>query len=193
MTRAKGITIVEMLVVFVFAAMLSVLVIQGVGFFLAGYDRVAGANQDARNAVLQRTWFATTVRGMVASRHLERRFKGDPRAFECQTLEALSAESGLPVKVRWSLRDAEEGVALAYEEAANEVDWTVLTRAGPDAALAFEYADRAGNWQQEWPQSRFPRDFLPRAVRLVAEDGETVWLVRLDMHFLPIINDEDYS
>ena len=190
---ATGLTLVEMLVVFVFVALLSVLVVQGLGFFMASYRSVIRANQDAESATLQRTWFATTVQGMVSSRHPGRRFRGTERTFESQTLQALSAESGLPVQVRWLLREVEDGVALAYQEAANEIDWTILTRQGGADALSFQYADRAGNWLRQWPPARAPNaDYLPRAVKLVAETDETVWLVPIDLHFQPIIQDEDY-
>ena len=207
---ANGLTLIEMLVVFVFMALLSVLVVQGLAFFMGNYQSVARAVQDADSAARQRVWFETTVQGMVASRHPARRFMGTAQSFEGQTLQPLSAESGVPIHIRWALGEADSGAVLTYQEAASDVSWTVLTqdpRAGGSRAsvarrgtartdaphLAFQYADRVGNWLPQWPPREFLDDeYLPRAVRLVSAEQQTVWLVQLDLHFQPIIQDEDY-
>ena len=204
---ANGLTVIEMLVVFVFMALLSILVVQGTAFFLGNYQSVARAVQDADGAARQRAWFEATVQGMVASRHPARRFTGTARSFEGQTLQSLSAESGVPVAIRWSVDEAERGTVLTYREMANDVNWTVWTRDSgvrPEARggqggtsdspqLAFQYADRAGNWQPQWPpRDLWRNEYLPRAVQLVSAERETVWLVQLDLHFEPIIQDEDY-
>ena len=198
--RVRGLALIEMLVVFVLVALLSVLIVQGLGFFLANYQAVDRARSDAATASLQRGWFVDTVRGMVAARHRDRRFQGSRDAFEGLTLQALAVESGVPAKVRWSVRETEDATTLAYQEVdrggaadgeTDDVDWVVLTRQGDDAELAFQYADRAGNWQDEWPLGPLG-DYLPRAVRLIAETGETVWFVQVDMHFQPIVPDEEF-
>lgn len=207
---ANGLTIIEMLVVFVFMALLSVLVVQGMAFFLGNYQSVARAVQDADGAARQRAWFETTVQGMVASRHPARRFLGTAESFEGQTLQPLSAESGVPVRIRWSVGEADGGAVLTYQEMANDVSWTVLKRDpstdrsrasdGREGTvrteprdLAFQYADSAGNWRQQWPPpDPWDNEYLPRTVQLVSAEQETVWLVQLDIHFQPIIQDEDY-
>ena len=207
---ATGLTLIEMLVVFVFMALLSVLVVQGLAFFMGNYQIVAHAVQDAGSTARQRAWFETTVQGMVASRNPARRFVGTAQSFEGQTLQPLSAESGVPIRIRWALGEAESRAVLTYQEAASDVSWTVLTqdpRAGPSRAnaarrgtarteapqLAFQYADRAGNWLPHWPPREFLDDeYLPSAVRLVSAEQRTIWLVQLDLHFQPIIQDEDY-
>ena len=198
---ATGLTLIEMLVVFVFMALLSVLVVQGIAFFMGNYQSVVRAVQGAEDATRQGAWFETTLQGMVASRHPSRRFRGTAQAFEGQTLQPLSAESGVPVHIRWSLSETDSGAALTYSEVANDVSWTVSThepsrRRAPSVAetseLAFQYADRAGNWQQQWPPDWMNNELLPYAVKLVSSGEETVWLVPLDLDFRPIILDEDY-
>ena len=79
---ATGLTLIEMLVVFVFMALLSVLVVQGLAFFMGNYQIVAHAVQDAGSTARQRAWFETTVQGMVASRNPARRFVGTAQSFE---------------------------------------------------------------------------------------------------------------
>ena len=193
-------TLLEMLVVFVLVAFLSVLVVQGVGFFMGSYQAVVRANHGIAQDSLQRRWFAASVRGMVASQLAVRRFQGASDTLEGLTLQPVVGESGLPVKVRWTLRESASGVALVYREGegAAAVEWAMPlaeTGQGPPSAagLAFQYADRSGSWQEAWPLPRSPRERLPRAVRLVAESGEAIWFVRLDLHYEPVFVDDEVA
>ena len=198
-----GMTLLEMLVVFVLVALLSVLIVQGAGFFLGGYQAVVRANHGIARDALQRRWFAASVRGMVASQLAVRRFQGAPDALEGFTLQPVVGESGLPVKVRWTLRESTSGVVLVYregEDASGEkaIEWTLPvpeTDQGPPSAagLAFQYADHMGGWQDAWPLPHAPRERLPRAVRLVADTGEALWFVRLDLHYEPIFVDDEVA
>ena len=195
--RPAGMTLLEMLVVFVLVALLSVLVVQGAGFFMGSYQTVVRANHGTVQDALQRRWFAASVRAMIASQLTVRRFQGAADALEGLTLQPIVGESGLPVKVRWMLRESPSGVVLVYREGegAAAVEWTLplpeASQAPPSATgLAFQYADRAGNWQDAWPLPGAPRERLPRAVRLVAETGEALWFVRLDLHYEPIFVDD---
>ena len=198
-----GMTLLEMLVVFVLVALLSVLVVQGAGFFLGSYQAIVRANHGVARDALQWRWFAASVRGMVASQLAARRFQGAPDALEGLTLQPVVGESGLPVKVRWTLRESASGVVLVYREGKdasgeNAIEWTLPlpeTSQGPPraAGLAFQYADRVGSWQDAWPLPHSPRERLPRAVRLVAETGEALWFVRLDQHYEPIFVDDEVA
>lgn len=201
--RGAGMTLLEMLVVFVLVALLSVLVVQGAGFFLGSYQAIVRANHGVEQDSLQWRWFAASVRGMVASQLAVRRFQGAPDALEGITLQPVVGESGLPVKVRWTLRESTSGVVLVYregEDASGEkaIEWTLPlpeTGQGPPraAGLAFQYADRVGGWRDAWPLPYSPRERLPRAVRLVAETGEALWFVRLDQHYEPIFVDDEVA
>lgn len=195
--RPAGMTLLEMLVVFVLVALLSVLVVQGAGFFMGSYQAVVRANHGIAQDSLQRRWFAVSVRAMVASQLAVRRFQGTADALEGLTLQPVVGQSGLPVKVRWMLRESPSGVVLVYREGegADAVEWTLplpeTGQAPPSATgLAFQYADRAGIWQDAWPLPGAPRERLPRAVRLVAETGDALWFVRLDLHYEPVFEDD---
>ena len=197
-------SLLEMLVVFVLVSLLSVLVVQGTGFFLGGYQAAVRGNRTDAQEALQRGWFMDSLRGMVASQLAAQRFHGTAETLEGTTLQPLVAESGVPVKVRWTLRQQDgPGFALAYEEgetAGTAIAWTLrLEKARarqPNPAsntLAFQYADRTGAWQDAWPLPRSPREHLPSAVRLVSEAGETVWFVRLDLHYEPVYEDDELA
>lgn len=199
-------SLLEMLAVFVLVALLSVLVVQGVGFFLGGYQTLVRTSRTDAQESLQRGWFAASMRGMVASQLPDRLFRGTPEALEGVTLQPLVAESGVPVKVRWTIRQREgDGFALAYQEGENTettIAWTLpgerASRRSESptptaAALAFQYADSTGAWQNAWPLPRAPRERLPSAVRLASETGATLWLVVLDIHYEPIYEDDELA
>ena len=182
-----GLTLVEMLVVLVLVSLLGTLLIQGAGFFLGQYATVTRVHRDASLAALRQHWFVTTVQGMVPSRLAARRFAGDASSFEGVTLQPLAAESGLPVRVRWSIGDAAAANAgargadsVVYTEAGG-ASWTVLA-AADEERLAFEYADATREWLATWSAEENARERIPRMVRLVSGDGRTLWFARLALY-----------
>ena len=113
---ASGLTLLEMLVVFVLASLVGTLLIQGAGFFLGQYDTVKRIGREASSEALQQRWFASTVHAMVPYLAAERRFVGDPASFQGITTQPLRARSGIPVAARWSIVAGEAGTAVVYDE-----------------------------------------------------------------------------
>ncbi len=181
----QGLTLIEMLVVLVLVSLLGTLLIQGTGYFLGRYAQVTRVHRDASLAALRQHWFVSTVRTMVPSRVETRQFTGDGTAFEGTTLQPLAAESGLPVRVRWSISGDRDGDSVVYTEDGGE-PWTVLTSG--EGELSFEYADATGAWQDQWRAASDARERIPRTVRLVSTEGGTVWLARLELHPVPVPN-----
>ena len=180
-----GLTLIEMLVVLVLVSLLGTLLIQGAGHFLGRYAQVTRVHRDASLASLRQHWFVSTVQTMLSSRVETRQFTGDGAAFEGTTLQALAAEPGLPVRVRWSISGDRGGDSVVYTEGGGE-SWTVLTSGEGD--LSFEYADATGAWRDHWRAPSDARERIPRTVRLVSTEGGTVWLARLALHPEPVPN-----
>ena len=185
-----GMTLLEMLVVLALVALLGTLITQGLGFFR--YDTVQRVARDAGQAGLQQHWFASSVEGMVPYRQLERQFAGDAATFAGITTQPLAAESGMPVRARWTIED--DGVTshvLYREDAAPTNDgpstWTVLRT--PDA-VTFQYAGADGTWLDAWP-AREVGERIPRMVRLVGPSG-VIWLARLDLFPEPVTNYSEF-
>ena len=174
-----------MLVVLVLVSLLGTLVIQGGGFFLGQYATVKRAHRDASLAELRQHWFVSTIQAMVPSRLQVRHFAGDAYAFEGVTLQALAAEPGMPVRVRWSIDGDRGSQDLLYSEG-DSTTWTVLSTERD--ALAFQYADAKRQWHERWPVADDARERIPRMVRLVSEEGRTLWLARLDLFPEPVPN-----
>ena len=113
---ASGLTLLEMLVVFVLASLVGTLLIQGAGFFLGQYDTVKRIGREASSDALQQRWFASTVHAMVPYLAADRRFVGDSGSFQGVTMQPLRARSGIPVAARWSIVAGEAGTAVLYAE-----------------------------------------------------------------------------
>lgn len=185
-------TLLEMLVVLALVALLGTLIAQGLGFFLARYDTVQRVTRDAGQAGLHQHWFASSVQGMVPYRQLARQFTGDAVTFTGITTQPLAAESGMPVRARWTIED--DGVAshvLYQEDAAPTNDgasrWTVLRT--PDR-VAFQYAGADGTWLDAWP-AREVGERIPRMVRLVGPGG-VIWLARFELFPEPVANYSEF-
>ena len=177
-----GVSLLEMLVVLVLASLLSTLLVQGLGFFLAGMEAVQRHSGRAASLAMQQRWFTSTVGAMVPYLAPDRNFIGDAAAFEGVTLEPLNAPPGLPRKIRWSIADDD---SVRYAEG-DELGWIVLQE--PDAALRFEYAGRDGEWRTQWRALPQTRQWIPSLVRLTAEDGRVLWLAGLALHPEPVLN-----
>ena len=183
MNRAamRGLSLLEMLVVLVLASLLSTLLMQGLGFFLAAVERAQRhAGHDAL-AALPQQWFSESVRSMMPFLDPVRGFVGDAQGFEGISLTALASEAGYPKRIRWSI----EGGAVRYREA-DGVDWT-LTEAGNNAGF-FEYADRDGIWGRQWRHTPATLQWMPSQVRLLAVDGSVLWVAHMALHPTPVVN-----
>lgn len=230
---ASGLTLLEMLVVFVLASLVGTLLVQGTGFFLSQYDTVKRIGREASSEALQQRWFASTVHAMVPYPAEDRRFVGDAGYFQGVTTQPLRARSGIPVAARWSVVVGEEGTDVVYTEqpspcppdirdgnrAATQASprdrlattdshfgntfegsvdiactvgdaqfdtagWTVLQSDDP---LAFQYAGLDLGWRDQWPVEAF-RESIPRQVRLVTSDGQTVWTASFSLGPRPVSN-----
>lgn len=177
---ARGLTMVEMLVVLVLVSLLGTLVIQGTVFFLGQFATVKRVHREAAHADLRDHWFASTVEAILPSRQEARRFVGDGTFFEGVTLQPLAAAAGRPLHVRWSI----EGGRVLYSEQGAE-PWTILGEQG--SGLSFQYADSSRQWLERWPIEG-SREHIPRMVRLLSADGQTLWLAHFDLYPEPVPN-----
>ena len=183
----SGLSLLEMLVVLVLTALLSTLLIQGLGLFLSGTESVRRHSGTAAAATLPQRWFTATVSGMMPYLDPERAFTGDGSAFEGLTLASLTDEPGLPRRIRWSITaDGLVRYAEIGELGDEGLEWTILHT--PGTALAFEYAGRNGGWRNLWRASPNERQWIPSQVRLVADGGRVLWLARLSLHPVPVVN-----
>ena len=188
----RGMTLLELLVVLALVALLGTLIVQGLSLFLARYDTVQRVARDAGLAGLRQHWFASSVEGMVPYRQPEFAFRGNANAFAATTIQPLGADSGMPVRIRWSIEDVGPQSLVNYDEApaptnADGSAWTVLARPN---ALAFQYAGSNGDWLDAWPPPE-SAERVPRLVRLISPEG-TVWLAQVGLFPTPVSNYSEF-
>ena len=186
LSRLRGLTLIEMLVVLVLVSLLGTLLMQGAGFFLGRYASVQRVHRDASLAELRQHWFVSTLQAMVPSRIESRRFAGDASRFEGVTLQALAAETGMPVRVQWSIDADRDSSTVLYAEEGAAAPWAV--HSSDAGALAFQYADAARQWHAQWPVEEDALERIPRMVRLVADGDRVLWLARLALFPEPVPN-----
>lgn len=212
---ASGLTLLEMLVVFVLVSLVGTLLIQGAGFFLGQYDNVKRIGREASSEALQQRWFASTVHGMLPYLSPDRNFAGDAAAFQGVTLQPLGARSGVPVAARWAIVETADGAAVIYMEqtspclsdaggtardpaslacpdgasAPGHAHWTVFES---DQPLTFQYAGLDRVWRELWPIAG-TREWIPRQVRLVTTAGQTLWTASFGLYQEPFGNPRDFQ
>ena len=190
---ALGLTMIEMLVVFVLLGLVSTLLFQGTGFFATRYETVQSLHREGSVTGLQQHWFISTVQSLVPYGLEARRFRGNASSFDGITLQALAAEPGMPVSARWYIDDRDGLRAVVYREDperhADGVEWTVLISDEP--GLRFQYADVQGRWRMRWPVDDAPAEWLPRAIRLVSPVNGMLWIARVDASAAPVITDAE--
>lgn len=197
--RARGLTLVELLVTLLLVSLLGTLLVQSISFFAARYESVQRVARQAARADMQQRWFAASVRGLVPEGVPARRFEGGPAAFQGTTLAPLEAPSGLPVVVRWRIAAAANGnSAVGYAESGGP-HRRVLARPQP---LAFQYADAARAWHERWPpegaaearrsaraDDDVAEEWIPTQVRLVAGQ-QVVWVASVAASPIPRVTQD---
>ena len=190
---AIGLTLVEMLVVFVLLALVSTLLFQSTGFFASRYETVQRLHREGSVTGLQQHWFITTVQALVPYGREYRRFRGNESAFEGITLQPLVAEPGMPAATRWYIEERDGVRSVIYREERGPdtggAEWPVFTAADP--GLRFQYADGGGRWRARWPVEDAPNDWLPQAIRLATPAEGTLWVARIDPTAVPVLTEED--
>lgn len=168
-----GLSLLELLVVFVIVSMVSVVLVQGFGFGLAIYERIKTRGDYLGEELLSSHWFRITSNALLPGKNNLTVFVGHSEAFVGVTLNPLIVESGLPVKIRWA---AEDGF-LVYEEGDSSFEVIKLEEG------RFEYQSRQGDWSSEWNSAL--RNFeLPAAIKLV-EGESTRFLAATRTHPFP--------
>lgn len=177
----KGLSLLELLVVFVIISLVSTVLVQGFGFGLALYERVQTRTDRMANELLVNHWFRSSLESLVAGKTVETALAGEAATLTGVTLSSLISAPGSPVYFEWHLGDDE----LLYKEGESEL----IVRDLGGVTHRFEYLDDTGVWQPNWTPSMDKLD-LPVAVRIVVQ-GETLVLAAVRSRLKPDLLLED--
>lgn len=171
----RGLSLLELLVVFVIISLVSTVLVQGFGFGLALYERVQTRTDRIANELLVANWFRSSLEAMVAGKTVETTFHGETDRLRGVTLNPLLGESGSPADFEWRL---DRGV-LTYRESGSEL----TVRDAGETIQRFEYLDSDGAWLSTWSPTPEKLE-LPGAIRVMADEG-TVLLATVRSRLAP--------
>ena len=152
----KGMSLLEMLVVFVIVSLVSSVLVQGFGFGLSLYDRIQTRDDRISREMLVGHWFRYTTNALIAGKQVETSFSGSPFELQAFSYNSLLSRQGAPQEIRWKVQDA----LLYYEEDGEAFELLPLNNESE-----FEYLNSMGEWVSHWEPTISDLD-IPKAVRL---------------------------
>ena len=167
--RNQGMSLLELLVVLVIVSLVSTAIVQGLGFGLALYQRVIGAEAERAKQLRAEEWFRIVNGSLVAQTTPGESLEGTTRQFTAHTMNSLIGDDSVVRPIEWDIR---RGV-LRYKEADGE--YLPVLIVGNDAE--FEYLEESGRWRQTWPITNDSLD-LPRAIRVSTSNRRITAAVR---------------
>lgn len=147
-------TLLELLVVMVILAMVSTLLVQGMGSALVTYERVQRQQQQSMQPTLAYQWFSQTLTGLQAELDEPRFFSGNEHTLSGYTHRPLVGLPGQVSAFSWQLKQNEQReLELWYQQpalASQEVNWKILTWP-PGTTGQFVYRALDGGATLSWP------------------------------------------
>lgn len=171
--RARGMTLLEMLVVLGIAAMALTLGFQSLGQWRRADMAISSLTAQGREQLLVRNWLHASARALhpVA----DAVFSGDSDGWQGTTLQPVMASQGGATRVEWRAENGGTQVTLRLTEGGN-----VLELPLPGVArMRFTYLDSEGTLHPQWPPALGQHDHLPAGIALVLETDTTpprIWL-----------------
>ena len=186
--RARGFTLLEMLVVLLIAGMALALTSQALSQYRRAHERVSASTQGGREYRMAERWFRDSVSGLYAvgppgtpgapaippaspGQEEVPVFRGQARGFSGLTLLPVLAGQGVPTLQSWSITPTRAGnEALALDE-----DGKQLQLPFPDAGrLRLHYLDAKGERHAMWPPAQGQWPQLPAAIVLELGSGAVI-------------------
>ncbi|MGB5855881.1 MAG: type II secretion system protein [Oceanisphaera sp.] len=157
LAKQRGMTLLELLVVMVILAMVSALLVQGMGSALITYERVQRQQQQSMQPTLAYSWLAQTLSGAQAELDEPRQFSGTNNQFSGYTHRPLIGQSGQVSAFSWQLKVTKRNqLQLWYRQSkvnGHDILWQVLSwPAGSQGR--FVYRTLEGGPSNHWPSLR---------------------------------------
>ncbi len=170
--RARGFTLLEMLVTLVISSLAVLMLFQTLAGFSHTRERLAAREAVRNNNAVVLGWIGDSFRGVVAIKAPGMTLQaddpagglhGDADGFTALTLAPLLGPTGTPTKVTWRIARDPDNVHLTYQEDGQEPLSLPLRDADN---LRFAYLDHDGKAQDSWPPKLGEQIALPSAIEL---------------------------
>jgi len=177
--RARGFTLLEMLVVLLISGMALALTTQALGQYQRAQTSAIASERAGREYRLGESWLRNSVRGLypaASEADLARRstavlgadaavilFQGESDGFTGVTLAPVLAGQGVPTRQAWRIQREADGIdRLTVEEQGQTLSLSLPRSAG----LQLHYLDPEGKLHDRWPPRLGIWKQLPEAVVL---------------------------
>lgn len=166
-----GFTLLETLVVLVITALVSVVLVQGMGLVLSARTSVESKLVDADQFILQRNVLLDPLRGVVPD-YPDRPniFAGQLRTVHGFTVKPLQERLGSPVGFTMTM-DYDSGADETFVTYREDRSSPLVIARWPGNVGGFYYRDRVGAWSEVWPPPGSADNPVP----------QTPWLIRIEM------------
>jgi general secretion pathway protein J len=172
-----GLTLLEMMVVLMIAAMALAIGFQSLGQWRQADAAISSVGSRLQRYSLTREWFQASVRGLYPI--AEQAFSGESQRLAGMTLQPVVATQGGLTEVEWEIsREAATGLQLSVREGGQSLDLPLENT----REAGFLYLDSEGKTHRQWPPALGLHENLPAAVvlQLTSEDGEQrLWSARI--------------
>jgi len=184
MKQYSGFTLLETLVVLVLVSLISVLLMQGLGFVMQLRTHFVEQIDDLQQGALQEHWFRSSTSSLFpASKTSPYLFHGKPKVLTGLTMAAINQDIGVPTPFKWALQTEQDRTILYYYPdliKQPNLKWQVMDWYGHEGK--FQYLSTTGRWFNQWPPDKFEQiPQLPEAILFTAKRRQHTlqWLVNI--------------
>ncbi|MCV6637872.1 prepilin-type N-terminal cleavage/methylation domain-containing protein [Candidatus Albibeggiatoa sp. nov. NOAA] len=184
MNKKSGFTLLEVLVVLVLVSLISMLLMQGLGFVLQLRTQFVNQIDDLQQGALQEYWFRSSVRSLFpAGKETNHVFTGDKQSLSGLTMASIHEEAGTPTPFKWALLPQKDKTILYYYPdliKQPKQKWPIMEWFGKEGQ--FQYLSADGRWSETWPPTKFEQATqLPEAILFTAKrrQHKLQWLVSI--------------
>ncbi len=164
-SRNRGLTLVEMLVVIMLVSMVVTLLVQGLGSSMGLYQRIVSEQGQRYHHAMIFSWLRDSIEAAVPNSFEKERFNGSLYALNLATFSPLIDTAYTNKIISWQVTDSPPWV-LEYQEGSELIKLPLSV----DSRPYFEYQDQDQRWHDRWPVKS--ADYrLPEAVRFVVGEA----------------------
>jgi len=194
--KARGFTLIEVLVVIVLLGLMTFLLMQTMSQVMFLRFRFVSHLESLQVGRVQEHWYRQIVSSVItglpapastgsstSSSTSPKVFKGDEKKFSAMILNPLSGFIGAPTQIQMQIDQVGGKIQLTYSEGATSL---VLGAWNADKAK-LSYLDKKGEWKEEWPPMGRVPQLTPYGILFEVNDaaGPILWFASVQQRHSP--------
>jgi len=162
--KAKGFTLIEVLVVMVILSLTTTLLVSGLSTTWSNFERLNTRQLKINALELPKVWFNESFANALHSHPHSVTLQGAEKSVSFVTFSVPNDLSNTPQNVTWLIRTIESRTELSFSSNGDEV---VIASIPPGATFRYLHS---GTWENTFSYA----GKLPKAIRIITQSGE-VW------------------